>query len=77
MSSPEPHFNPAPVALGKPHARRLREIYRSAGWPSQDPLEIVVAIEFDLDPAALLSMMNSDTGREMVLKTIFQIAQAG
>ncbi|EJL81547.1 hypothetical protein PMI15_03377 [Polaromonas sp. CF318] len=26
--------------LGRPHARRLREIYRSAGWPCQDLLEI-------------------------------------
>jgi hypothetical protein len=29
-----------PAALGRPHARRLREIYRSAGWPCQDLLEI-------------------------------------
>ena len=26
--------------LGRPHARRLREIYRSAGWPAQDGIEI-------------------------------------
>ena len=26
--------------LGRTHARRLREIYRSAGWPCQDMLEI-------------------------------------
>jgi hypothetical protein len=30
----------APAALGKIHARRLREIYRSAGWPCQDLIEI-------------------------------------
>ena len=31
----------APLApLGRTHARRLREIYRSAGWPSQDLVEI-------------------------------------
>jgi len=29
-----------PLALGRLHARRLREIYRSAGWPCQDLLEI-------------------------------------
>jgi hypothetical protein len=29
-----------PAALGKIHARRLREIYRSAGWPCQDLVEI-------------------------------------
>ena len=28
------------VLLGRAHARRLREIYRSAGWPCQDLLEI-------------------------------------
>jgi len=26
--------------LKRPHARRLREVYRSAGWPSQDVIEI-------------------------------------
>jgi len=32
---------PSPsTPLGRPHARRLRDIYRSAGWPSQDLLEI-------------------------------------
>ena len=30
----------APAPLGKIHARRLREIYRSAGWPCQDLVEI-------------------------------------
>ncbi|MDO8385823.1 MAG: hypothetical protein Q7T13_05390 [Polaromonas sp.] len=29
-----------PAVLGKIHARRLREIYRSAGWPCQDLVEI-------------------------------------
>ena len=28
------------IALSRAHARRLREIYRSAGWPCQDMLEI-------------------------------------
>ena len=30
---------PAPV-LGRTHSRRLREIYRSAGWPCQDLVEV-------------------------------------
>ncbi len=30
---------PAPV-LGRVHTRRLREIYRSAGWPCQDLVEV-------------------------------------
>ncbi len=31
---------PSTAALGRAHARRLREVYRSAGWPCQDMLEI-------------------------------------
>jgi hypothetical protein len=26
--------------LGRVHARRLRDLYRSAGWPSQDKVEV-------------------------------------
>ncbi|MDB5929366.1 MAG: hypothetical protein JWR60_1073, partial [Polaromonas sp.] len=36
----EPCLPQAVPALGRSHARRLREIYRSAGWPCQDMLEI-------------------------------------
>ena len=36
---PESTDTPAPI--GKLHARRLREVYRSAGWPCQDTVEIV------------------------------------
>ena len=28
------------LPLGRAHARRLREVYRSAGWPCLDTLEI-------------------------------------
>ena len=28
------------VALGIVHKRRLREVYRSAGWPCQDGIEV-------------------------------------
>jgi len=31
---------PFSPVLKRPHARRLREIYRSAGWPYQDVIEI-------------------------------------
>ncbi|MES2685573.1 MAG: hypothetical protein V4706_02060 [Pseudomonadota bacterium] len=38
---PEPPSAAEALApLGKIHARRLREIYRSAGWPCQDLIEI-------------------------------------
>ncbi|SES74757.1 hypothetical protein SAMN05443580_101146 [Variovorax sp. OV084] len=42
---PPPVVEPPPpmqtaVPFGKPHARRLREIYRSAGWPCCDTIEV-------------------------------------
>ncbi|MDB5964882.1 MAG: hypothetical protein JWQ72_1382 [Polaromonas sp.] len=48
----------APSALGRPHARRLRDIYRSAGWPCQDLLEI------ELLAAGLLHRVADPAGRE-------------
>ncbi|MEO8654141.1 MAG: hypothetical protein ABI409_08455 [Ramlibacter sp.] len=63
MSSPEPPPEAGPRALGKPHARRLREIYRSAGWPCQDPLEI------ELLAAGLLERVQSPLGHESLRVT--------
>jgi hypothetical protein len=57
---------PAPSAaslLTRAHARRLRDIYRSAGWPSQDALEI------DLLVAGLLERVQSLAGHETVRVT--------
>lgn len=56
---PEP---PSP-ALGKAHARRLREIYRSAGWPCQDPLEI------ELLAAGMLNRVRTGNGPESLRVT--------
>jgi hypothetical protein len=50
-------------ALGKAHARRLREIYRSAGWPCQDLLEI------ELLAAGMLARVHSATGHETLRVT--------
>lgn len=50
-------------ALTRAHARRLRDVYRSAGWPSQDPLEI------DLLAAGLLERLRSPTGHESLRVT--------
>lgn len=61
LSSPAPAA-PAPP-LGKAHARRLREIYRSAGWPSQDPLEI------ELLAAGMLDRVRAPTGHESLRVT--------
>lgn len=54
---------PGAAALGKAHARRLRDIYRSAGWPSQDALEI------DLLAAGLLQRVRSPGGHETLRVT--------
>lgn len=53
-------------ALGKAHARRLREIYRSAGWPCQDPLEI------ELLAAGMLDRVRTGGGHESL-----RVTQAG
>jgi len=50
-------------ALGRAHARRLRDLYRSAGWPSQDALEI------DLLAAGLLQRLRSEAGHETLRVT--------
>ncbi len=49
--------------LGRAHARRLREIYRSAGWPCQDLLEI------ELLAAGLLERVGSNSGHETLRVT--------
>ena len=54
---------PAAAALGRIHARRLREIYRSAGWPCCD------AIEVDLLAAGLLERVRSVHGHETLRVT--------
>lgn len=57
-----PSVSPAPeiqvsatTPLGKLHARRLRDIYRSAGWPCRDTLEIELLAGGMLDRVASLS----------------------
>jgi hypothetical protein len=65
MSS-NPLPDPPPLALGKAHARRLREIYRSAGWPCQDLLEI------ELLAAGLLDRVRTAHGHESL-----RVTQAG
>ncbi|WP_373684581.1 hypothetical protein [Ramlibacter montanisoli] len=47
---PTPTGSPA---LTRAHGRRLRDIYRSAGWPCQDALEI------DLLAAGMLERVRS------------------
>jgi hypothetical protein len=53
----------SPPELTKAHARRLRDVYRSAGWPCQDTLEI------DLLAAGLLQRVLSAAGHETLRVT--------
>jgi hypothetical protein len=53
----------APLPLGRAHAKRLREIYRSAGWPCQDVLEI------ELLAAGLLARVAGPLGHETLRVT--------
>lgn len=53
----------APPPPGAAHRRRLREVWRSAGWPCHD------AIELDLLAAALLSRHWDAEGRETLRVT--------
>lgn len=48
--------------LPRPHARRLRDVHRSAGWPACD------AIEIDLLAAGLLERIGSSLGRSETLR---------
>jgi hypothetical protein len=47
-----------PPAIGVAHRRRLREVYRSAGWPCQD------AVEIELIAAGLLDRERGSLGHE-------------
>ena len=68
--APPPVADPPPgaAALGRVHARRLREVHRSAGWPCCD------AIEVDLLAAGLLERVRSAHGHETLRVTDAGIA---
>ena len=51
------------IALGRAHARRLRDIYRSAGWPCQDSVEV------ELLAAGLLERRIEPSGHDKVRLT--------
>ena len=54
---------PIPTPLTRSQARRLREVYRSAGWPYQDTLEV------ELLTAGLLCRVQTPGGHELVRVT--------
>jgi len=51
------------ILLGRHHLRRLRSLYRSAGWPSQDVLEI------ELLAAGVAERIGSVSGQETIRVT--------
>ncbi|MDM0045943.1 hypothetical protein QTH91_15755 [Variovorax dokdonensis] len=57
------------IPFGRLHARRLREMYRSAGWPCQDGIEI------ELLAAGLLERVRSPLGHETLRVTDAGIAR--
>jgi hypothetical protein len=60
---PEPDRAALPATLSRIHQRRLREVYRSAGWPCQDLVEI------ELLAAGLLERVHQPSGHETVRVT--------
>jgi hypothetical protein len=63
-----PTAGSAPAGLGVIHRRRLRDIYRSAGWPCQDGIEI------ELLAAGLLQRERGALGHETLRLTDAGIA---
>ncbi len=57
-----------PLPLTRSHHQRLRDLYRSAGWPSHDPIEV------DLLAGGYLQRRFSDTGHETLHLTDAGIA---
>jgi hypothetical protein len=58
----------ATASLTTPHRRRLREVYRSAGWPCQDLLEV------ELLALGMLERVRAPSGHETVRVTDAGIA---
>jgi len=62
------------AAIGRIHARRLRDVYRSAGWPSQDLIEVeLIAAGLLLpvhDPQGRMSLRVTPPGLELMVTTL-------
>jgi hypothetical protein len=57
------------TAIGSPHHRRLREIWRSAGWPCRDMIEV------ELIAAGLVERRDPGDGRETLRVTDRGVAE--
>lgn len=69
IDPPPPMQRTGELPFGKLHARRLREIYRSAGWPCCD------AIEVELLAGGFLERMRTPHGHETLRVTDAGIAR--
>lgn len=69
IDPPPPMQRTGEVPFGKLHARRLREIYRSAGWPCCD------AIEVELLAGGFLERVRTPHGHETLRVTDAGIAR--
>lgn len=58
-----PDAFPSPIALSTAHRRRLRDVWRSSGWPCQDLVEV------ELLAAGLLERRSDAQGRETLRVT--------
>lgn len=56
-------MHPDPSTLSAAHRRRLRQLWRSAGWPCQDGIEV------ELLAAGLVERLRDDAGRETLRVT--------
>ncbi len=61
--SDEGESHTPPLALGRVHARRLRDVYRSAGWPCLDTVEV------ELLATGLLERITAAGGHDKVRLT--------
>lgn len=65
---------PPRPALGRLHQRRLREVWRSAGWPCQDLIEVELLaaglLERRRDPDGRESLRVSDAGIQVLAATL-------
>ncbi|MEP6968821.1 MAG: hypothetical protein ABJA49_00175 [Betaproteobacteria bacterium] len=70
----------AAPALTRAHARRLREVYRSAGWPSQDGVEIELLaaglLERCAPPAGGETLRVTDAGLRYLAQVLQRNRQA-